>query len=203
MAEYRLEDLARISGVSTRNIRAYRERGLLDSPRRVGRAAYYGEQHVAQLAAISQLLAKGFSSAHIAEFFAGLRRGQDLADTLGIRGSDWRGPGTTLHVDPADDDIRTLVEFGLARVVDDSVELTDPALAAIVGGADDAGPYIRIMAHIARSTDAAVDQLAESTAAAVAECERLRPRTDLEELAEAVASVGVDRALRHRLAAGE
>ncbi|MCV7065811.1 MerR family transcriptional regulator [Mycolicibacterium farcinogenes] len=203
MAEYRLEDLARISGVSTRNIRAYRERGLLDSPRRVGRAAYYGEQHVAQLAAISQLLAKGFSSAHIADFFAGLRRGQDLADALGIQGSDWRGPGTTLPVDPDDDDVRTLVEFGLARVVDDEVELTEPAVAAIVGTAEDARAYVRIVAHIARSTDAAVDQLAASAAAAVAECERFQPRTDLRELAEAVASVGVDRALRHRLSAAE
>src|SRR5690349_10951820 len=38
LAEYRLDDLARISGVTARNIRAYRERGLLDPPRRVGRS---------------------------------------------------------------------------------------------------------------------------------------------------------------------
>ena len=41
LAEYRLEELARVSGVSVRNIRAYRERGLLDPPRRDGRAALY------------------------------------------------------------------------------------------------------------------------------------------------------------------
>ncbi|MGV0815090.1 MerR family transcriptional regulator [Mycolicibacterium boenickei] len=202
MVEYRLEDLARISGVSARNIRAYRERGLLDPPRRVGRSAYYGEHHLAQLAAISQLLAKGFNSAHIADFFAGLRAGQDLAGTLGIQASDWRGSGLTLNVDPADDDVRTLVEFGLVRVVDGDVELTDAALAATVTAADDHRLYVRTLAHIARSMDAAIDRLAESTAAALTEC-RGADSPALRELAEAVASVGVDRALRNRLAAGE
>ncbi|WP_168433786.1 MerR family transcriptional regulator [Mycolicibacterium sp. CBMA 334] len=174
MIEYRLEDLARISGVSARNIRAYRERGLLDSPRRVGRSAYYGERHLAQLTAISQLLAKGFNSAHIAEFFAGLRGGQDLADTLGIQRSDWRASMLTLNVDPADDDIRTLIEFGLARNVEGTVELIDPALAAIVSGADDQRQCVRVIAHVARSTGAATDHLAESTAAALIECQSAR-----------------------------
>ncbi|TFW32217.1 MerR family transcriptional regulator, partial [Pseudomonas fluorescens] len=49
LAEYRLDELAQLSGVNARNIRAYRERGLLDPPRRVGRSAYYDDAHVAQL----------------------------------------------------------------------------------------------------------------------------------------------------------
>ena len=53
MAEYRLEDLAAVSGVSARNIRAYRERGLLDPPRRVGRSALYDDYHLSQLNTIS------------------------------------------------------------------------------------------------------------------------------------------------------
>ena len=72
MAEYRLDELARISGVSARNIRAYRERGLLDRPRRVGRSAYYDDYHLSQLMTINQLLRRGFNSAHIAEFFASM-----------------------------------------------------------------------------------------------------------------------------------
>ena len=72
MAEYRLEELARVSGVSVRNIRAYRERGLLDPPRRDGRAALYDDYHLSQLNTISQLLSKGYNSAHIAEFFASM-----------------------------------------------------------------------------------------------------------------------------------
>ncbi|MEN3219333.1 MerR family transcriptional regulator [Mycolicibacterium porcinum] len=205
MVEYRLEDLARISGVSARNIRAYRERGLLDSPRRVGRSAYYGERHLAQLAAISQLLAKGFNSAHIAEFFAGLRSGKDLPGALGIEASDWIRPSTlTLNVEPADDDVRTLVDFGLLRIVDGSVEMPDPALAALVADAEDQRRCIRIIAHLARSADPAIDRVAESVVAALTECRGASSDADdLRELARAVISAGVDRALRAGLATAD
>ncbi|MBX8688778.1 MerR family transcriptional regulator [Mycobacterium sp. 20091114027_K0903767] len=205
LVEYRLEDLARISGVSARNIRAYRERGLLDSPRRVGRSAYYGERHLAQLAAISQLLAKGFNSAHIAEFFAGLRSGKDLPGALGIEASDWIRPSTlTLNVEPADDDVRTLVDFGLLRIVDGSVEMPDPALAALVADAEDQRRCIRIIAHLARSADPAIDRVAESVVAALTECRGASSDADdLRELARAVISAGVDRALRAGLATAD
>src|SRR4029078_11310935 len=35
--EYRIEELARLAGTTTRNIRVYRDRGLLHPPLRVGR----------------------------------------------------------------------------------------------------------------------------------------------------------------------
>ncbi|MCV7225316.1 MerR family transcriptional regulator [Mycolicibacterium komossense] len=85
MAEYRIEELAKVSGVSSRNIRAYRERGLLEPPRRVGRTAVYGDRHLTQLQVINRLLGKGFNSAHIADFFEAVREGHDLADLLGLR----------------------------------------------------------------------------------------------------------------------
>lgn len=204
MSEYRLEDLARISGVSARNIRAYRERGLLDSPRRVGRSAYYGERHLAQLTAISQLLAKGFNSAHIAEFFAGLRSGKDLSEALGIDASDWCRPdASTLNVDPDDDDVRALAEAGLVRVVEGSAEMPDPALAALVTGAQDQRRCIRIVAHVARSTDAAVDQVAAAAAAALNETREVPSHTDLRQLVHAVVSVEVERAVRRSLATAD
>ncbi|MFV8050622.1 MerR family transcriptional regulator [Mycobacterium sp. 48b] len=204
MVEYRLEDLARISGVSARNIRAYRERGLLDSPRRVGRSAYYGERHLAQLTAISQLLAKGFNSAHIAEFFSGLRSGKNLPDTLGIEGSGWCRPkALALNVDPDDSGVRTLVEFGLLHIAEGSVEVTDPALVALLGGAEDHQPCVRTMAALARSTGGAIDQLAESAAAAVAEHRGDLSDSRLRELTRAVVAAGVDRALRPGLATAD
>ncbi|KHO24008.1 hypothetical protein QQ44_17835 [Mycolicibacterium setense] len=204
LVEYRLEDLARISGVSARNIRAYRERGLLDSPRRVGRSAYYGERHLAQLTAISQLLAKGFNSAHIAEFFAGLRSGKDLPATLGIEGSGWSRPKTlAADVDPADDDVRALVEFGLVRIVDGSVEVPDPALAAQVTGAEDQRRSIRIVAQLARSTDAAIDTVTESVVAALTASRGAVSDARLRELARAVVSAEVDRALQSAFATAE
>lgn len=84
VTEYRIGDLAQASGVTARNIRAYRERGLLDAPRRQGRVAWYDEHHLTQLTIINQLLAKGFNSAHIANFFDGIRGGHNLADVLGL-----------------------------------------------------------------------------------------------------------------------
>ena len=138
MAEYRLDDLARISGVSARNIRAYRERGLLDPPRRVGRAAYYDDYHLSQLKTINRLLRRGFNSAHIAEFFAGMRQGADLADILGIQKAIQRprsdeGPEGPVRpsdrpavgIDPDSDEARKLMDSGLAELVDGEVVLND------------------------------------------------------------------------------
>ena len=85
MTEYRISELAGVSGVSERNIRAYRERGLLDPPCRRGRNAFYDDRHLAQLETINQLLAKGFSSAHISAFLDGIRRGEALSEVLGVR----------------------------------------------------------------------------------------------------------------------
>ena len=84
VTEYRIGDLAQASGVTARNIRAYRERGLLDAPRRQGRIAWYDEHHLTQLTIINQLLTKGFNAAHIANCFDGIRGGHNLADVLGL-----------------------------------------------------------------------------------------------------------------------
>ncbi|SDD62122.1 MerR HTH family regulatory protein [Mycolicibacterium neoaurum] len=102
LTEYRLHDLARASGVSARNIRAYRERGLLDPPRRVGRAAFYDAVHLVQLQTINRLLARGFTSAHIAEFFEAARAGRDLRDALGLDAAILRPrqPADGVHLDP-------------------------------------------------------------------------------------------------------
>ncbi|WP_418888559.1 MerR family transcriptional regulator [Mycolicibacterium neoaurum] len=102
LTEYRLHDLARASGVSARNIRAYRERGLLDPPRRVGRAAYYDAAHLGQLQAINRMLARGFTSAHIAEFFETVRAGRDIGDALGLDAAILRArqPAGDVHLDP-------------------------------------------------------------------------------------------------------
>ncbi|MDV3127765.1 MerR family transcriptional regulator [Mycobacterium sp. 21AC1] len=200
MAEYRLDDLAQLSGVSARNIRAYRERGLLDPPRRVGRSAYYGEPHLAQLKAISQLLGKGFNSAHIAEFFNSLRDGRDLADILGIPRTALNRPAHRLQISSADDDARALVRLGLAEVVDDSLMLTDPALGELVAHADDQRLYVRTIVRVAESTGAAVDGVAALAVEALAECTAGAPERSCRELAQAVVAGSLDRALRRRTA---
>lgn len=169
MAEYRLDELSQLSGVNARNIRAYRERGLLDPPRRVGRSAYYDDSHVAQLRVITQLLNKGFSSAHIAEFFSSVRHGHDLAEVLGIERAQLAAHRSRIGVDVADTDARTLVEAGLAELADGTLVLTDPTLgASAADGADQRG-LIQTAARIARLTADTVNELAEQAAAVLAE----------------------------------
>ena len=180
MAEYRLDDLARVSGVSARNIRAYRERGLLDPPRRVGRSAYYDDYHLSQLRTINQLLRKGFNSAHIAEFFTSMRQGEDLADILGIqravlgpRAGEPAEPtnDTTVAVDidSRSDDARRLLDYGLAVLDDGAVILVDSRMAEIVARSSDHLQYVRAILRIVESTRETVDALASEVVLALME----------------------------------
>ena len=178
MAEYRLDELSRVSGVSARNIRAYRERGLLYPPRHEGRSAYYDDYHLAQLKTISHLLRKGFNSAHIAEFFASLRGGADLADILGIQqailgpqsgGKPAAARPVAVEVDPHSDEARKLVDLGLAEVVDGAVVLGDRAMGEIVARAPDQLLYIRAILRIVELTRATIDELATEALRALEE----------------------------------
>ena len=84
MAEYRIDDLAREAGTTVRNVRVYQDRGLLPPPRREGRTGVYSEVHLGRLRLIGQLLDRGYTFAHIAEFFAGWQSGKNLTDVLGL-----------------------------------------------------------------------------------------------------------------------
>jgi DNA-binding transcriptional MerR regulator len=188
LAEYRLDELAQISGVSARNIRAYRERGLLDPPRRVGRSAFYDDYHLSQLRTINQLLRRGFNSAHIAEFFASMRQGADLADILGIQravlgpeqaGDLQEGRRSTgarsgsqppaVDIDADGDEARRLVEHGLAELADSRVIMTDPKIGEIVTRTSDQLLYVHALLHIFEATRDAIDGLAAGVVHALEE----------------------------------
>ncbi len=176
LAEYRLDDLARISGVSSRNIRAYRERGLLDPPRRQGRSAFYDDYHLSQLKTINQLLRKGFNSAHIAEFFARMREGHDLAAILGVqqailgsKDDDTRAAAVALDLDPESDEAQRLLSCGLAELVENSVSLTHPAMAEIVTRSTDQLSYVQMILRVVESTGGTIDELAAVLVAALEE----------------------------------
>jgi DNA-binding transcriptional MerR regulator len=194
LTEYRLDELAGVSGVSARNIRAYRERGLLDPPRRVGRSAFYDDYHLSQLRTINQLLRRGFNSAHIAEFFASMRQGVDLADILGIQRallgprddedtakasgpngefsldgeSATTGP-LAVDIDPGTREAGRLVEYGLAEIHAGRVVLLDAAIAEILGRTTNHLLYVRALIRIYESTRDAVDGLAGGFVQAVEE----------------------------------
>ena len=56
-----IEELARITGMTVRNIRAHQSRGLLAPPRVVGRTGYYDQEHVSRIALIRELQEEGLN----------------------------------------------------------------------------------------------------------------------------------------------
>lgn len=60
-----IDELARVTGVTVRNIRAHQSRGLLPSPEVRGRTGYYGPDHLARLQLITEMQADGFNLAAI------------------------------------------------------------------------------------------------------------------------------------------
>ncbi|MGH0030892.1 MAG: MerR family transcriptional regulator [Myxococcota bacterium] len=63
--EYRVEELARLSGVGVDTLRFYQGRGLLPAPRREGRVAWYDDRHLDRLRRIRSLQEQGFTLAQI------------------------------------------------------------------------------------------------------------------------------------------
>jgi DNA-binding transcriptional MerR regulator len=173
LPEYRLEGLSALSGVSIRNIRAYRERGLLDPPRRQGRSAYYDDRHLSQLRTINELLRKGFTSAHIAEFLSSTRQGRDLADILGLQraifGPPRQGAAVDVDIDVEGDEGKRLLQDGLAKIVDGRLTLVDPTIAEIVGGATDQLRYVQTILRVSDGITGLLDELAKSVVEALEE----------------------------------
>ncbi|MDT9681852.1 MerR family transcriptional regulator [Streptomyces sp. TRM76323] len=83
-AEYRIEDLAHLSGATVRTIRAYQDRGLLPRPERRGRSNVYGEAHLTRLRQITGLLDRGYTLASIKELLDAWDTGRGLGGVLGL-----------------------------------------------------------------------------------------------------------------------
>ncbi|GHB12417.1 zinc-responsive transcriptional regulator [Streptomyces sp. ADI97-07] len=82
--EYRMEELAREAGITVRTLRFYRERGLIQPPRREGRIAWYDDHHLARLRTITGLLDRGHTLNGIADLAATFDSGRDVAEVLGL-----------------------------------------------------------------------------------------------------------------------
>jgi DNA-binding transcriptional MerR regulator len=82
--EYRIEELARMAGTTTRNIRVYRDRGLLHPPLRVGRVALFNDTHLTRLRLITSLLDRGYNIAHVREMLSAWEQGKNVGDMLGL-----------------------------------------------------------------------------------------------------------------------
>lgn len=82
--EYRIEELARLAGTTTRNIRVYRDRNLLHPPLRVGRIALFNDTHLTRLRLITSMLDRGYNIAHVHEMLSAWEQGKNLGDMLGL-----------------------------------------------------------------------------------------------------------------------
>lgn len=137
-AEYRIDDLARLGGSTTRNIRVYRDRGLLPPPRRVGRIALFNDTHLTRLRLITSMLDRGYTIAHVKEMLSAWEEGKDLADVLGLEtaiAGSWttERPETMTRADAERliDDPRAfdrLVRLGLIRVDGPNATVARPKL---------------------------------------------------------------------------
>ena len=80
---YTIEELAERAGMTPRNVRAYRTKGLLPAPVRRGRTAVYHDEHLRRLVDVQRLRDAGVPLGMIAQ---AVRRGEDL----GREGELWR-----------------------------------------------------------------------------------------------------------------
>jgi DNA-binding transcriptional MerR regulator len=114
--DYRVEALAAKADVSVDTIRFYQSRGLLPAPRREGRVAWYGEEHLARLARIRSLQARGLTLATIARLLAGeLDAADEALVTAVASGEGDDGADVLLTIDELAE--RTGIPLGLLQAV--------------------------------------------------------------------------------------
>ena len=82
--EYTIDELARATGTTTRNIRAYQERGILRPPRLRGRKGIYSDEHYSRLRLIANLLERGYTLSSIGDLLTAVEQGMDLKNFVGI-----------------------------------------------------------------------------------------------------------------------
>src|ERR1700761_2902684 len=90
--EYTVDELARVTDTTVRNVRAYQDRGLLAPPEKRGRVGVYDDTHVSRLKLINHLLTRGYTLANIQDLIMAVDEGHDLRSILGLEtaiGSRW------------------------------------------------------------------------------------------------------------------
>lgn len=190
--EYTIEELARVTSSTVRNVRAYQDRGLLAPPKRRGRIAIYDDRHVARLKLINHLLARGYTLANIMDLITVCYEGHDLRSILGL-GTASVNDGS--DESPNEDPLSELKQmFGdkasldvLAKAVDlgllersgpSSVAKNPAALAELLDAIRIARPHFQAIAK--SLVDLVIRQLARY------DTDPLRPAADAHSLIEAI-----------------
>src|SRR4249920_1340318 len=79
-----IEELARRTGVTVRNLRAMQARSLALPPELVGRKGFYTERHVARVLLVLKLQSRGFSLAAIQALIKGWQDGSGIIEVMGL-----------------------------------------------------------------------------------------------------------------------
>lgn len=174
MGTYRVDELARLAGTSVRNIRAYRERGLLSAPQLSGRTGWYDDGHLARLRLLTRLLERGYTLANIAELLGAWEAGRPVEDVLGIEQLLTRtlvqdeptvvslsALAGLLHVEEAEVPLERLCALGLAEVDGERCLLPRPALVRIGGELVAAGMPGDVVLDLAEHLLGMLDQVAQ------------------------------------------
>lgn len=182
MGEYRVDQLARLAGTTARNIRAYRERGLLAPPRLEGRTGWYDDTHLARLRLITRLLERGYSLGNIAELLGAWESDRPITQVLGIEAAltrplsaeePWVGSrsaaaelaGVPLSRLPID----RLVELGLASVDGDELVVQLPSLLRIAHELVHLGLPVEVVIDLAATVVTSLGQVARTLVATVSD----------------------------------
>lgn len=167
-ATYRIDDLARVSGVTVRNIRAYQERGLVPPPQRVGRTAVFDDTHVSRLKIITSMLERGYTAGNIREMLHAWENGHDLGQLLGLESALVPAVDEPQVVTAAEarrlaggeDDLALLVEAGLVEPAGQKVRVLRPRLLEAFAEMRGYGMPTEALVAVHRRTVPSVDEIA-------------------------------------------
>lgn len=145
-----IEELAAETGMTVRNIRSHRARGLLPAPEVRDRVGYYGSEHLARLQMIQELQADGFNlkgverllshSVGAAEQFLSIRRALDEFDGEQPRTFTRDELSDRFGADDPEDALKRAIKAGaLVPVDEDRFEAPFPSLLDAAEGVVAAG----------------------------------------------------------------
>lgn len=196
-----LDELARLSGMTARNVRAHQERGLLPPPEVRGRTGWYTQDHLDRLRMVAELQAEGLSLAAVRRTMRDVPPGR-AGHALAVRrnlldGWDVEQP----EVFPLEElqgwfgnEIDEILErsaaLGLMIRLEDGVEVLAPsllgALRDLAGLGVPATAVLDVQKRLARATDEIAKLFADFVLREVWHEDKSGSASDLVELGELV-----------------
>lgn len=163
-----LDQLAALSGMTARNVRAHQERGLLPPPQVRGRTGWYTQDHLDRLRMVAELQAEGLSLAAVQRTMQDVphgRAGQALAvrRTL-LEGWDDERPEVFSSAELRawfGDDLEEILDragsMGLVTRLEEGVEVLAPSLLAalrdLLALGVPASAVLDVQQRLAKATD--------------------------------------------------